>query len=73
VSSLDSEVSPLTLCALVLREVPLEKWDVIVSVSWLNPREMQSYDIVSGKVRSVLDGSEIVQFSRIVFLIKKIL
>ncbi len=68
IEALEKENSPLTLCALILREVPLEKWDVIVAASWLNPKEMQSYDIVSSQIRSVLDGSELVQFSRIVIL-----
>ena len=68
IEALEKEHSPLTLCALILREVPLEKWDILVSASWLNLSEMKSYDIVSSKVRSVLDSSEIVQFSRIVLL-----
>ena len=58
----------LKICALVLREDPLEKWDIIVSEPWLNPKEMESYNIVSSKIQKQLDSSELVQFSRIVIL-----
>lgn len=68
VESLEKEHSSLLLCALFLREEPLEKWDIVVSASWLNPQEMKSYTIVSTKFRNVLDDSEIVLFSRIVIL-----
>ena len=72
IEALEKEHSSLlTICALILRADPLEKWDVIVSASWLNPKEMQSYSVVSSKVRSVLDSSEVVQFSRIVILDQK--
>jgi hypothetical protein len=68
IDSLEKEHSSLLLCALFLREEPLEKWDIVVSASWLNSKEMQSYHIVSTKMRAILDESEVVRFSRIVIL-----
>jgi hypothetical protein len=54
-----------------LRTKPLEKWDIVISASWLNPREMNSYKIVSSKLQKFLNESELMQFSRVVLLDQK--
>ena len=44
IEALEKEHSSLlTICALILRADPLEKWDVIVSASWLNPRKLHNF------------------------------
>lgn len=68
IQSLEKEYGPLLICALFLREEPLERWDVVVSAQWLNPQEMQSYKTVSSKLQESLSDSELVQLSRIVIL-----
>lgn len=65
---LEKENGPLLICALFLREEPLEKWDIVISATWLNSREMQSYKTVSSKLQKKLSDSELVQLSRIVIL-----
>ncbi len=65
---LEKENAPLSLCALFLREEPLERWDVVVSAPWLSSQEMQSYRTVSSKLQDSLSDSELVQVSRVVIL-----
>lgn len=67
---LEKEHGPLLICALFLRDGDLEKWDIIISASWLHPTEMQSYKTVSSKLQESLSEAELVQFSRIVILNK---
>ena len=68
IKSLENEKGPLLICALFLREEPLEKWDVVISASWLSPKEMQSYKIISSKLKEYLSDSEFLQYSRIELL-----
>lgn len=68
ITALEKERGDLLICALFLREDSLERWDVVVSASWLNPTEMQSYKIVSSKLQEILSDAELVQFSRVVIL-----
>ncbi|MGD2169501.1 MAG: hypothetical protein PVI40_04600 [Chlamydiota bacterium] len=68
ITSLEKEKQPLLICALFLRQEPLEKWDIIISASWLNPTEMGSYKIISSKLKDYLEDAELMQFSRIVLL-----
>lgn len=68
IKNLEKEQGPLLICALFLREDMLEKWDIIISASWLNSAEMQSYKIISSKLRESLSDSELVQISRIVII-----
>ena len=70
VNALEKEHGPLLICALFLRDGDLERWDIIISSSWLNPTEMQSYKIIASKLRKSLSESELVQLSRIVILNK---
>ncbi len=68
IKDLESTHNPLLICALFLREDDLEKWDIIISASWLNPTEMESYRNISKKLQESLSDAELVQFSRIVLL-----
>lgn len=68
IKSLEQENGPLLICALFLREDAFEKWDIILAGSWLNPKEMRSYEALSSKLQQFLSDSELVQFSRIVIL-----
>jgi hypothetical protein len=68
VQDLEKENKPLLLFALFLREDSLDKWDVVVSAPWLKSTEKAAYIKVISKIQSVLDASELVQFSRVVIL-----
>lgn len=68
IKSLEEEHGPLLICALFLREGELDKWDIIISPTWLSPNEMQSYKIVSSKLQASLSDTELVLLSRIVIL-----
>lgn len=70
IKDLEKENGPLLICALFLRDGESEKWDMVVSASWLNPTDMQSYKTVSSKLQELLSDAELVQFSRIVILNK---
>jgi hypothetical protein len=68
IQALEKENAPLSFFAIFLREEALGKWDIIISASWLDPQEMESYKIVSSKLQKAFSDSELVQFSRIVIL-----
>jgi hypothetical protein len=61
----------LLICAIFLRDWDFEKWDIIISASWLNPTEMQTYKLISSKLQETLNASELIQFSRVVILAKE--
>lgn len=71
IKELENEHGPLLICALFLRDGDIDKWDIVISASWLNPTEMQSYKTVSSKLQKSLSDAELVQFSRIVILNKE--
>lgn len=68
IKSLESEYGSFLVFALFLREKPFETWDIIISATWLNRREMNSYKLISAKLQEFLTESESLQFSRIVLL-----
>jgi hypothetical protein len=68
VQALEKEHGPILLFALFLREDALEKWDIVVSASWLSSSEKNAYKIVVSKIQALLSPSELVQFSRVVIL-----
>jgi hypothetical protein len=68
IKNLEQKRGPLLIYALFLREDSLEKWDIIIAASWLNPKEMESYKTVSNELQEFLSASELVQISRIVLL-----
>ncbi|HSX37993.1 MAG TPA: hypothetical protein VLE95_04095 [Chlamydiales bacterium] len=46
----------------------LQKWDIVVSASWLSSSDKSAYQIVISKIQSTLDAPALVQFSRVVIL-----
>ncbi len=68
VRSLENEHGPILVFALFLREDPLEKWDIVVSATWLNSNDRLSYETIASKIQKALNSSELVQLSRIVIL-----
>jgi hypothetical protein len=68
VLELEKEHGPLLIFALFLREDPIEKWDIVVSASWLSLSDLNAYRIVASKVQEALKGPELMQFSRVVIL-----
>ena len=68
VKSLEQANGSLLVCAFFLREEPFERWDIVISASWLNPKERESYKEVSSKLQEFLTDEELLQFSRIVIL-----
>lgn len=68
VLTLEKEFGPLLVFALFLRADPLEKWDIVLSATWLNPNDISSYNIVTSKIQAVLSTSELVQLARVVIL-----
>lgn len=68
IHSLEKKHGPLLVFALFLREAALDKWDIIVSASWLNSNEIDSYNIISQSLQETLSDFELVRISRIVIL-----
>jgi hypothetical protein len=68
IKNLEKSKGSLSICAIFLREDSLDKWDIIIASSWLNPQEMESYKIVSTELKHHLSPSEFLNFSRIVIL-----
>jgi hypothetical protein len=66
--ALEEEHGPILVFALFLRTDPLEKWDIVIAASWLNPNELSSYKMVNSKIQEILSPSEFVQLARIVIL-----
>lgn len=68
VLALEKEYGPILVFALFLRVDPLEKWDIVVSASWLDPSDITSYNAIASKIQATLSTSELVQLARIVIL-----
>jgi hypothetical protein len=68
VQSLEKEQGHFLLFALFLREDSLEKWDVVVSATWLSSSEKKAYTMVVSKIQAALNASERIQLSRVVIL-----
>lgn len=68
VLSLEEDYGSILLFALFLREDSLEKWDIVVSASWLNSSDKNAYTMVISKIQSILNVSELVEISRVVIL-----
>ncbi len=68
VKLLEEEYGPILVFALFLREEPLEKWDIVVSATWLKSDDMNSYKILVPKIQNALTGPELMQVARIVIL-----
>lgn len=68
VKALEAEHKPMVLFALFMREESLQKWDIVVSASWLSSGDKSAYQLVVSKVQAALSPAELVQFSRVVIL-----
>ena len=68
VLDIEKEHEPLLVCGLFLRSDPIERWDMVVSATWLNSSDLKSYEIIGSKIQKALDKQELIQFSRIVIL-----
>jgi hypothetical protein len=68
VVNLEKDHGPILIFALFLREDPLEKWDIVVSASWLNPGDMNAYNTIIDRFQGVLTEVDLMQFSRVVIL-----
>lgn len=68
VLSLEENYGSILLFALFLREDSLEKWDIVVSASWLNSSDKNAYTKVISKIQSILNSSELIEISRVVIL-----
>src|ERR1700722_9826760 len=68
VQILEKDHGPILLFALFLREDALEKWDIVVSASWLSSSEKKAYEMVVSKIQDNLSSSALVHFSRVVIL-----
>lgn len=68
VKVLEKEHGHFSLFALFLREDSIEKWDIVVSASWLRSSEMSAYKTVVSQIQATLSPSELIQFSRVVIL-----
>jgi len=68
VHKLEEENGPILVFALFLREHPLEKWDVVVSATWLKSNDISSLKLIFSKFQESLSENELIQISRIVIL-----
>ncbi len=68
IDQLEAEYGSFLIFALFLRDSPVEKWDIIISATWLSPRDLSAYKLLSSKLQGVLTESEWLQFSHIVLL-----
>lgn len=50
VQALEKDHNPILLFALFQREESLQKWDIVISASWLSSSEKNAYRIVISKV-----------------------
>jgi hypothetical protein len=67
---LSNEKGHFNLFALFLREDAEDKWDVVVSASWLDSNNKESFDFMAGELKSNLTSKELLLISRIVILDK---
>ncbi|MBI5555809.1 MAG: hypothetical protein HY920_08180 [Elusimicrobia bacterium] len=67
---ISNERGKFSLFALFLREDAIDRWDLVVSASWLNANRKESYDYLAEKLRLYLKPQEMVYLSGI-FLINK--
>jgi hypothetical protein len=65
---LEEENGKVILFALFLRADALDKWDLLVSASWLDSTSLKAYDLVADAIQRQLEDSEIVKLDRFVIL-----
>jgi hypothetical protein len=67
---LSQEKGNFSLFALFLREDSEDKWDLVLSASWLNSSDRKAYKNIADYVNTILDKEELIFLSRIVLLDK---
>lgn len=65
---LSKEKGDFKLFALFLREEAEDKWDIVVSASWLESNNKISFDYLARELKSSLTNQELLLVSRIVVL-----
>lgn len=68
VQSLEEKYGTMSFFALFLRENSFQKWDILVSASWLSSSENKSYERVISEIQSALGSDGLLQFARVVIL-----
>jgi hypothetical protein len=66
IKALEEEKGPFRLCTFVLREA--DRWDFLLSASWLKAHELESYRFIDARLREFLDASQREMISRVVLL-----
>ncbi|MGB8992395.1 MAG: hypothetical protein WCD80_10095 [Desulfobaccales bacterium] len=67
-SRLSKEKGNFKLFALFLREEAEDKWDIVVSASWLESNNKESFNYLARELKSSITNQELLLISRIVVL-----
>ncbi len=67
-SRLSKEKGNFRLFALFLREEAEDKWDIVVSASWLESNNKESFNYLARELKSSITNQELLLISRIVVL-----
>jgi hypothetical protein len=65
---LSKENGAFNLFALFLREEAEDRWDIVVSASWLESNNKKSFDYLAKELKSNLTNQELLLISRIVVM-----
>jgi len=65
---LSAEKGDFILFALFLREDAEDKWDLVVSASWLDAKKKESFEYLAGQLKASFNIQELLIISRIVIL-----
>jgi hypothetical protein len=68
---LSEQKGSFKLFALFLREEAEDKWDIVVSASWLDSNNKESFDYLARELKASLTNQELLLISRIVILDEK--
>ncbi len=68
VVDLEHDRGSFLVFALFVREDDPERWDIVVSASWLRSDRIEAYKILAKKIQESLTEAEWLRFSRIVIL-----
>ncbi|MFZ5447090.1 MAG: hypothetical protein ACOZFS_00430 [Thermodesulfobacteriota bacterium] len=63
-----NEKGDFSLFGLFLREDAENRWDLVVSATWLNSDSIEDLNYIASKLQSYLKNSELISISRIVIL-----
>jgi hypothetical protein len=68
--TVSSEKGEFSLFALFLREDAEDKWDIVVSSSWLEKNKKKEIEYLANQLKASLDPDELLSISRIVIIEK---